>query len=181
MQADWPVRKAGRNRIAIAIKGDQTRGRHALAQFDKAIEGYGQLHQREFLSLPDIGKYHQDNLFILITFPDGSLGTINYLSNGNRNVGKEYIEVFCGGKIGILDDFRSLTLSDDHNKKTIRSRVRQDKGHGAAWDVFIKAIKTGGKEPISYNEIIQVSYATLACQESLNTGEPVTLSEFITT
>lgn len=131
--------------------------------------------------LPDIGKYHQDNLFILITFPDGSLGTINYLSNGNRNFGKEYIEVFCGGKIGILDDFRTLTLSDGHSKKSIRSRMRQDKGHSAAWAAFTNAIKTGSREPISYNEIIQVSYATLTYQESLNTRKPVTLSEFITT
>jgi hypothetical protein len=59
--------------------------------------------------------------------------------------------------------------------------MRQDKGHSAAWAAFTNAIKTGSREPISYNEIIQVSYATLACQESLNTGEPVTLSEFITT
>ena len=56
MQADRPVSKAGRNRVAIAIKGDQTRGRHAFAQFDKAIEGCGQRHQIEFLSLPDIGN-----------------------------------------------------------------------------------------------------------------------------
>ena len=54
MQADWPVRKAGRHRVSIAIEGDQapsrglkanreraTHRRDAFAQFDKAIESGG--------------------------------------------------------------------------------------------------------------------------------------------
>ena len=130
-------------------------------------------------SLPDNGKYHQDNLSITLEFPDGSLGTIAYLANGSRSFGKEYIEIFCGGKVGILDDFRSLELVDDHKRKSFQSRLRQNKGHLAAWSAFTYAIRNGDEEPISYNEILQVSYATLACQKSLQTGELVTLSEFM--
>ena len=129
--------------------------------------------------LPDNGKYHQDNLNITIDFSDGSLGTIAYLANGSRSFGKEYVEVFCGGKIGILDDFQNLELVDDHQKKAFRSRLRQDKGHQSAWSAFTSAIVNGTEEPISYDTILKVSYATLACQKSLQTGKPILISEFM--
>ena len=35
MQADWPVRQARRDRVAIAIKGDQKGWRHTLARLKK--------------------------------------------------------------------------------------------------------------------------------------------------
>ena len=77
------------------------------------------------VSLPDNGKYHQDNLNITLEFPDGSVGTIAYLANGSRSYKKEYVEVFCGGRIGVLDDFQSLELVDEQKKKVFRSRLRQ--------------------------------------------------------
>jgi len=129
--------------------------------------------------LPDNGKYHQDNLNITIEFSDGSLGTIAYLANGSRSFGKEYVEVFCGGKVGILDDFQKLELVDDRKKETFRSRLRQDKGHQSAWSAFTNAIMNGTEEPILYDTILKVSYATLACQKSLQTGKPILISEFM--
>lgn len=129
--------------------------------------------------LPDKGKYAQDNLSITLEFLDGSIGTIAYLANGSRSFAKEYVEVFCGGKIGILDDFRKLTLVDDHHKQVLRSRFKQDKGHGASWKAFLTAIKNGKAEPIPYADILHTSYATLACLSSLQTGKPVSIPEFI--
>ena len=131
------------------------------------------------LSLPDNGKYHQDNLNITLEFPDGSLGTISYLANGSRSYKKEYVEVFCGGRIGVLDDFQSLELVNEQKKKVYKSRLRQDKGHQSAWSAFSNAIVNGTDEPIPYSDILNVSYATLACQKSLESGEPVILKEFI--
>ncbi len=131
------------------------------------------------LSLPDNGKYHQDNLNITLEFPDGSIGTITYLANGSRSYKKEYIEVFCGGRIGILDDFQKLELVDEAKKNVFKSRLRQDKGHQSAWNAFSNAIVNGTDEPIAYNTILGVSYATLACQKSLESGEPVFLKDFI--
>ena len=131
------------------------------------------------VSLPDNGKYHQDNLNITLEFPDGSVGTIAYLANGSRSYKKEYVEVFCGGRIGVLDDFQSLELVDEQKKKVFRSRLRQDKGHQSAWSAFSNAIVNGTDEPIPYSTILDVSYATLGCRKSLESGEPVFLKEFI--
>ena len=129
-------------------------------------------------ALADKGKYSQDNLNIHLDFQDGSIGTIAYLSNGNRNISKEYIEVFCAGKIGILDDFHTLSLADQSRKKIQRSRFSLDKGHRSAWQSFVSAITEGGREPIPYQEILHSSYATLASQESLRSGKAVNIADF---
>lgn len=129
--------------------------------------------------LPNNGKYSNDNLSIHLDFQDGSIGTIAYLANGTKSFAKEYIEVFCEGKIGIMDDFRCLILVDDHRKQTLRSRMRQDKGHRGAWEAFTAAVTKGSPEPISYSDLFQVSYAVLAGQESLQTGQPVNLAAYL--
>lgn len=129
--------------------------------------------------LPDMGKYSNDNLSIQLDFQDGSIGTIAYLANGNKSHAKEYVEVICEGKIGILDDFRQLTLVGEKGKQKLRSRFRQDKGHQAAWEIFTAAIREGKPEPILYEELLRVSYAILACQESLVSGERVVVSDYI--
>jgi hypothetical protein len=72
-----------------------------------------------------------------------------------------------------------LELVDEHKKKVLKSRLRQDKGHQCAWKAFSNAIIEGTDEPIPYKDILNVSYATLACRKSLEIGEPVYLKEFI--
>ncbi len=127
-------------------------------------------------ALPDGEQYRQDNVEITLRFANGSLGTIAYLANGNKNFGKERVEVFCGGKIGVLDDFRILELGEETKRKVIRSRIRQDKGHQAAWQEFLRAMaEENGKPPIPYEEILAVHQACFAALASLQQGKAVTL------
>jgi predicted dehydrogenase len=132
------------------------------------------------VSLPDAGKYSRDNFQITIQFTDGSVGVVSYLSNGNKRFPKEYVEVFNGGKIGILNDFRTLELWDEHKTISRKSLLRQDKGHQASWKAFINAIQNHGTEPIPYDQLLLSSYTTLACNQSLLSGKPVKLAEFLT-
>ncbi|MDO9545752.1 MAG: bi-domain-containing oxidoreductase [Pelolinea sp.] len=129
-------------------------------------------------SLPNLGKYTNDNFLITLMFPDGSIGTITYLSNGNKALGKEYLEVFCEGKTGILDDFRKLQLFGKSIDKK-RALFTQDKGHTASLNAFVKTITQKGEPPISYSELISTAYVTLGCDQSLRTGQPVNIEEFI--
>lgn len=125
--------------------------------------------------LPDGNRYHLDNIHLTLGFPDGSLGTVEYLANGTKSFPKERVEVFCGGKVGVLDDFRSLELvSDRHHERKV-SRLRQDKGHQAAWQMFTDAITNGGTAPIPYDQLIGVSLASFGAMQSLETGEKITL------
>jgi predicted dehydrogenase/threonine dehydrogenase-like Zn-dependent dehydrogenase len=129
--------------------------------------------------LPDLGKYSRDNFLITIIFKDGSIGTVTYLANGNKRFPKEYVEVFNGGKIGILNDFRSLELCDEHKSVHRKSLLRQDKGHQAAWKAFLDAIQNHSSESIPYDQLLESSYTTLACNQALLSGKTVEMAEFI--
>lgn len=110
-------------------------------------------------ALPDAGHYYQDNVVMTFSFPDGSLGTVSYLANGDRAFPKERMEVFGGGKVAVLDDFRTLELVNNGQRRYIRSPLRQDKGHRAEWDAFVQAIIQGSQPPIPYDQIFGVHQA----------------------
>ena len=48
-----------------------------------------------------------DIVAITLTFEDGSLGTIHYISNGGKKFPKERLEVFCNGVVQ-LDNFKTM-------------------------------------------------------------------------
>ena len=123
--------------------------------------------------MPNENRYQQDNVVLTFGFPDGSVGTVTYLANGNKNYSKERVEVFCGGKIGILDDFRTLDLITENHHQRVVSRFNQDKGHQAAWKTFCSAILTGGPAPIPYDQLIGVSKAGFAAVQALDTEKEV--------
>lgn len=122
-------------------------------------------------ALPDGGKYRQDNVFLSFVYPDGSVGNLTYLANGDKSLPKERIEAFCGGRVGILDDFRTLDLVADGHHTVKRSILRQDKGHASSWSTFITAVKNGGDPPISYRQIWGTSLASFAAIEALSSGK----------
>jgi predicted dehydrogenase len=124
-------------------------------------------------ALPDNGKYREDNVSMTFTFPDGSIGVVDYLANGHKAFPKERVEVFCGGRVAVLDDFRSLEMVQDGRRKVVKSALKQDKGHFGEWRAFVKAIREGGEPPIPYEHLIGVTKATFAAVESLRCGGQV--------
>ncbi len=124
-------------------------------------------------ALPDAGRYHEDVASMTFRFPDGSIGVVDYLANGDKSFPKERIEVFCGGRVAVLDDFRTLELVQAGRRRVIRSILRQDKGHFGEWQAFIRAIREGGDPPIPYEQILGVTKASLAAAASLRTGTRV--------
>jgi predicted dehydrogenase len=122
-------------------------------------------------ALPDNGRYREDNAVLTFTFADGSLGTVTYLANGDKAFPKERVEVFCGGRVAVLDDYRALEMVQDGQRQALRSRLRQDKGHAAEWQAFAAAIRAGGPPPIPYAHLFGVSRAALAAVEALRSRQ----------
>jgi predicted dehydrogenase/threonine dehydrogenase-like Zn-dependent dehydrogenase len=121
-------------------------------------------------ALPDNGRYHQDNVIMTFTFADGSVGTVTYLANGDKSFPKERVEVFCGGKVAVLDDFRTLELTANGRRERMQSTLRQDKGHRAGWETFMKSVRSGGQPPIPYNQLLGGTRAAFAAVRSVKTG-----------
>jgi predicted dehydrogenase/threonine dehydrogenase-like Zn-dependent dehydrogenase len=124
-------------------------------------------------ALPNAGKYREDNVSMTFTFPDGSIGVVDYLANGDKSHPKERLEVFCEGMIAVLDDYVSLTTIKG-GKKSVQSGA-QDKGWKAEMAAFAKSIQGGGEAPIPYDQLIGVTKATFAAVESIRTGNKVNI------
>ena len=123
-------------------------------------------------ALSDNGKYREDNVSMTFTFPDGSVGVVDYLANGDKSFPKERVEVFCGGQIAVLEDFRSLQMTKDGKKKEVKLAA-QDKGQKNEMEIFTKAIREGGEPPIPYEQLIGVTRSTFAAVESLRENKSV--------
>jgi threonine dehydrogenase-like Zn-dependent dehydrogenase len=111
------------------------------------------------------GKANDDNASITINFADGSFGTINYFSNGSNAFPKEAINVFSGGKVLSLDNFRVLRGFGWKNFKTMRT-WQQDKGQKNCVKSFLDGIKTN-KPAIPFNELYEVASLSIDIAENL--------------
>jgi predicted dehydrogenase/threonine dehydrogenase-like Zn-dependent dehydrogenase len=127
------------------------------------------------------GQYSLDNVVASLKFANGTLGTISYLANGERSASKERIEVFGGGAVAILEDFRRLELIRGGRKQITRARWNQDKGHQAEMRAFVDALRGKTASPIPLEEIMGSTLTTLRLQNSCQIRQPlpVELSEFV--
>lgn len=117
-----------------------------------------------------------DDVVLTLTFEDGSVGTIVYASGGDRSLPKEYLEVLGGGRVAVLDDFRTVRLHGGGSARAVGGRLaRQDKGHAAELTAFVAAVRNGGASPLDPDVAAHVTRVTFAALESLRTGLPVEL------
>ena len=113
----------------------------------------------------------RDSFSVNLGFEDGSIGTVHYLANGTKSFPKERLEVFCGGRILHLDNFKSLKGHGFPKKGFKDMRLwRQDKGQGAQMAAFFQAIRQGGTPPIGRDELFEVSRVTLELAQRLANG-----------
>jgi predicted dehydrogenase len=127
-------------------------------------------------ALPDRGKYHQDNVVISLSLEDGSVGTICYVANGDKALPKERFEIYTGGKVAILDDYRSLTLINNGKMRTSRQGAR-DKGHKAEMEAWVDAIRHGHAEPVPFEDAVCATKATFAALRSLAERQAVAIED----
>jgi predicted dehydrogenase len=108
----------------------------------------------------DSTRTADDHVSITLTFADGSIGTIHYLANGHKGFPKERLEVFAGGRILQLDNFRKLRSWGWGRESTLRL-WRQDKGHRQCVAAFMESVRRGAPSPIDREEIFEVSQAAI--------------------
>lgn len=112
------------------------------------------------------GTSRDDKATFTIGFADGSFGTVHYLANGHKSFPKERLEVFCGGRVLQLDNFRKLQAFGWPGFKKM-NLWQQDKGNAACAAAFIQSIREGTPSPIPFEELVEVSRATFDVMDSL--------------
>jgi predicted dehydrogenase len=111
------------------------------------------------------GRSDDPSVSITLSFADGSLGTVHYITGGHVSFPKERIEAFVGGRVLQLDNFRRLRAFGWPGFKSQRL-WRQDKGQYACAAAFINGLKEGKGAPIPLDEILEVSRVAVEVSEA---------------
>jgi predicted dehydrogenase/threonine dehydrogenase-like Zn-dependent dehydrogenase len=112
-----------------------------------------------------------DSVFITLRFVDGSNGCIAYLSEGDKALPKERVEVFGAGRSFVLDDFRRATLYKNGREEQVTLRA-QDKGQQPQVRQVCASVLEGGPAPIPLEELAATTRATFRVLDSLQERRP---------
>ena len=117
----------------------------------------------------------EDKMSIVLSFEDGSIGTVNYFANGHKAYPKETLEVYSQGRILRLDNFRRLDAWGFSRFRSMKTKL--DKGHAAQFNAFVDRIAAGGEPLIPLDELVNVTLASFAAMRSAAEGRTVRLAE----
>ncbi|MFL9652852.1 bi-domain-containing oxidoreductase [Streptomyces sp. PB17] len=119
-----------------------------------------------------------EDLQVVLGYPDGSTATLSYVTTGAAGFPKETLDLVADGKVLQLDDFVRTSVYDGR-KRWVSSRLpkARDKGQAAELAAFVRAVRTGGPMPVPLRSLVATTAATLAVRAALAGGAPVTLAE----
>ena len=112
-----------------------------------------------------------DSVFITLRFADGSNGTIAYLSEGDKSLAKERVEIFGAGRVFVLDDYRRATLYKDGREEQVALKA-QDKGQQTQVRQVCASVHGGAAAPISVDELAATTRATFRVLDALRERRP---------
>lgn len=130
----------------------------------------------ESISSSNVKITPEDNVSIVIKFSNGSIGNLSYVANGDKGLPKERIEIFGGGNVGIINDFRDGMIYKNGKTTKLKS---SGKGHKEEINAFLSAIKEGKMSPISFRSICLTTKTTFKILDSIYSGLPqnITLND----
>jgi predicted dehydrogenase len=123
-----------------------------------------------------------EDLQVVLRYPDGSTATISYVTSGPSGFPKETLDLIADGRALRLDDFVRASVyfekSTAGHKRWVSSRLpkARDKGQNAELAAFVRAVRTGGPMPVPLESLVATTAATLAVRAGLASGAPVTLA-----
>lgn len=117
-----------------------------------------------------------DKMAIQLQFADGSVGTVNYFSNGAKAYPKEQLEVFSEGRVLKLDNFRVTTGFGFPGFRKFKTR-RIDKGHSGEFQEFFGRVAQGGPPLIPIRDLVLVTLASFAAMSSAQENRVIRLAD----
>jgi hypothetical protein len=105
---------------------------------------------------------------------DGSVASIIYTAGGDKSVNKELIEIFCGGSVAMIDDFKSGHFIRE-GKRVKLGGGSQDKGHASELHAFFEAVRGATPPPISLESLVATSLTCFGIVRCAKGGEGVTI------
>lgn len=87
-----------------------------------------------------------DNVLITLKFASGAVGNIVYSSMGSKKYPKEQLRVLSGGSVYEMDNF--IRLRKYGSTKTVKEKLRQDKGIHAEYEYIFRVLKDEEKNTV---------------------------------
>lgn len=110
-----------------------------------------------------------------LAYDDGSIASIDYVTNGNPRFPKEMMEISVRGRTARLENFRLASVWSGTKRTRLKGRGRMDKGQASELQAFIEAVQSGKPMPIPFTSLVTTTAATLAVDQSLAMGRPISL------
>ena len=111
----------------------------------------------------------EEELTTILRFSDGTVATVLYTVAGSPSHGKERVEVFSGGGVGVLDDFATIEFRDVPGAGPWKGR--QDKGHAALLANFIQAVQGHAALQVTADDGMEATRIAAAALEAARTGQ----------
>jgi predicted dehydrogenase len=118
------------------------------------------------------GSIREDMMSILLSFTDGSVGTVHYFANGSKSYPKETLEVFVDGRVIRMENFRITKGYGFKGFSSFRT-WRQDKGHQTEIAAFVERVSEGGMPLIPIDQLVNVTRSSFAAMESAKSGRTI--------
>lgn len=116
-----------------------------------------------------------DDVSVALRFRDGSVAALVYTASGDRAYSRERFEVFCDGKVAMLDDFRLVEIVERGRRRVTRS-WNQELGYAEELSAFIRAVQGRTPNPLPFEEARSSTLTTFRVVESLAQGHPLSIS-----
>ncbi|MCM8782450.1 MAG: Gfo/Idh/MocA family oxidoreductase, partial [Candidatus Omnitrophica bacterium] len=113
-----------------------------------------------------------DNVAITLKMQNGAIGSISYLAGGDKRYQRERIEVFGGGAVGVIENFRKAFFIRNGKQHIKRNLLCIDRGHRSELEAVISAILEKKSSPVDIEEYVATTLATFAIEQSLINGSP---------
>jgi predicted dehydrogenase len=153
-----------------------TEGSRFAGEGGHFIDTVSWLLEADPVSVYAVATSGNEDLQVVLRYPDGSTASISYVTTGPSGFPKETLDLIADGRVLRLDDF--VRASVHGRKRWVSSRLpkARDKGQRAELDAFLEAVRTGEPMPVPLESLAATTAATLAVRAALAAGAPVTLA-----
>jgi len=106
-----------------------------------------------------------DNAVITVKYEDGSVCTLLYTGQGNKDYGKEFCEVFCDGEVYVIDDYMAFSVYGANGKQVpVLTTKQAEKGQVEELAAFYDSIRRGDGYPIPLWQLEQTTRLSIMGQ-----------------
>ncbi len=106
---------------------------------------------------------------------NGASVGITYAANGDKSFQREEVQVFAGGSVCVIDNFKNIRFVSS-GKKKVKKSLEVNRGHMEEIRAACDAFKNRNSAPIDFKSLVATTVATFAIEKSITTGEAIEIN-----